>query len=83
MSAMHVHVTTTSTTPNGQNYDGYQLAYAPDWTSLIGYTHNVPLGDATLRAHIDWSFESSWFGDYVHNRGTRSRLEQGRRLADL
>lgn len=60
------------TTPNGQNYDGYQLAYAPDWTSLIGYTHNVPLGDATLRAHIDWSFESSWFGDYVHNRGTRS-----------
>jgi len=38
------------TTPNGQNYDGYQLAYAPDLTALIGYTHNIPIGEATLRA---------------------------------
>jgi iron complex outermembrane receptor protein len=31
----------------------------------------MPIGSATLRAHIDWRFESSWFADYVHNRGTR------------
>jgi iron complex outermembrane receptor protein len=60
------------TTPNGQNFDGFQLAYAPDWTALIGYTRNIPLGEAMLRAHIDWSYESSWYGDYVHNPGTRS-----------
>jgi iron complex outermembrane receptor protein len=66
--ARNVHFTT----PNGQNFDGYQLAYAPDLTALLGYTHNIPLGEATLRAHLDWSFESSWYGDYVHNRGTRS-----------
>jgi iron complex outermembrane receptor protein len=60
------------TTPNGENYDGFQLAYAPDWTGLIGYTRNMQIGEATLRAHIDWSYESSWYGDYVHNRGTRS-----------
>ena len=36
------------TTPNGDNYDGFQLAYAPDWTGLIGYTHNMPIGDAHL-----------------------------------
>jgi iron complex outermembrane receptor protein len=58
-------------TPNGQNYDGYQLAYAPDLTAIAGYTHNMPIGNATLRAHIDWRFESSWYGDYVHNKGTR------------
>src|SRR5882762_9610068 len=55
---------------NGNNYDGLQPAYAPDWTVEAGYTHNMPLGVATLRAHIDWRFESSWFADYVHNKGT-------------
>lgn len=60
------------TTPNGENYDGFQLAYAPDWTAITGYTHNMPLGNATLRAHVDWAYESSWFGDYVHNPGTKS-----------
>jgi iron complex outermembrane receptor protein len=58
-------------TPNGQNFDGYQLAYAPDLTAIAGYTHNVPIGRAVLRAHLDWRFESSWYGDYVHNKGTR------------
>jgi iron complex outermembrane receptor protein len=59
------------TTPNGQNYDGLQLAYAPDWTAMAGYTHNMRIADAVLRAHIDWRFESSWFADYVHNKGVR------------
>ncbi|MEA3177376.1 MAG: iron complex outerrane recepter protein [Gammaproteobacteria bacterium] len=58
-------------TPDGQNYDGLQLAYAPDWSAMAGYTHNIPIGEAMLRAHIDWRFESSWFADYVHNKGTR------------
>lgn len=59
------------TTPDGQNYDGMQLAYAPDWTATIGYTHNMLIGSGTLRAHIDWQYESSWYADYVHNRGVR------------
>ena len=54
---------------SGKNYDGLQTVYAPDWTVEAGYTHNTPLGGATLRAHIDWRFESSWFADYVHNKG--------------
>jgi iron complex outermembrane receptor protein len=59
------------TTPDGQNYDGLQLAYAPDWQAMAGYTHNIPIGEAMLRAHLDWRFESSWYADYVHNKGTR------------
>jgi iron complex outermembrane receptor protein len=55
---------------SGKSYDGLQPAYAPDLTAMAGYTHNMPIGDANLRAHIDWRFESSWFADYVHNKGT-------------
>jgi iron complex outermembrane recepter protein len=55
---------------SGKSYDGLQPAYAPDLTAMAGYTHNTPIGDANLRAHIDWRFESSWFADYVHNKGT-------------
>ncbi len=58
-------------TPEGGNFDGLQLAYAPDLTAAVGYTHNIAIGDATLRAHLDWRYESSWYGDYVHNPGTR------------
>jgi iron complex outermembrane receptor protein len=57
-------------TPQGQNYNGYQVSYAPDLTALAGYTHNVPLGSATLRAHIDWRYESSWWGTFNHVPGT-------------
>jgi iron complex outermembrane receptor protein len=38
---------------------------------MAGYTHNMRIADAVLRAHIDWRFESSWFADYVHNKGVR------------
>jgi hypothetical protein len=31
----------------------------------------MPLGAATLRAHLDWRFESSWYADCVHNKGVR------------
>jgi iron complex outermembrane receptor protein len=57
-------------TPQGQNYRGYQVSYAPDLTALVGYTHNMPLGSATLRAHIDWRYESSWWGTFNHVPGT-------------
>ncbi|HWS67488.1 MAG TPA: TonB-dependent receptor [Steroidobacteraceae bacterium] len=57
--------------PTGRNFDGLSPPYSPDWTAEAGFTHNIPVGDATLRAHIDWRFESSWFADYVHNKGTR------------
>jgi iron complex outermembrane receptor protein len=57
--------------PTGNNYDGLSPPYSPDWTAAAGFTHSIPLGDATLRAHIDWRFESSWFADYVHNKGTQ------------
>jgi iron complex outermembrane receptor protein len=55
---------------NGVNYNGLATAYAPDWVIETGYTHNMPLGSATLHAHIDWRFESKWWADYVHNKGT-------------
>jgi iron complex outermembrane receptor protein len=58
-------------TPSGASYNGLQPAYAPDWTFNVAYTHNVPLGTAMLRAYIAWRYESSWFADYVHNKGTR------------
>jgi iron complex outermembrane recepter protein len=57
--------------PTGRNFDGLSPPYSPDWTAEAGFTHNIPVGDATLRAHIDWRFESSWFADYVHNKGTQ------------
>jgi iron complex outermembrane receptor protein len=56
---------------NGISYDGLQPAYAPDLTAMAGYTHNMPIGPANLRAHIDWRFEGSWYADYVHNKGTK------------
>jgi len=59
------------TTPDGASFDGLQLAYAPDFTGVVGYTHNMPFASGTLRAHVDWRFESSWFADYVHNRGVK------------
>jgi iron complex outermembrane receptor protein len=57
--------------PTGRNFDGLSPPYSPDWTAEAGFTHNIPVGNATLRAHIDWRFESSWFADYVHNKGTQ------------
>jgi iron complex outermembrane recepter protein len=54
----------------GVSYDGLAPAYAPDWVIEGGYTHNIPLSAGTLRAHINWRFESKWWADYVHNKGT-------------
>jgi len=55
---------------SGNNYHGLAPAYAPDWTVEAGYTHDIPLGSATLHAHVNWRFESKWWADYVHNKGT-------------
>lgn len=56
--------------PTGKSYNGLAPAYAPDWVILAGYTHVIPIGDAELRAHVNWRYESRWWADYVHNRGT-------------
>ena len=55
---------------NGNNYNGLAPAYTPDWVIQAGYTHNIPLGNATVRAHVNWRYESQWWADYVHNLGT-------------
>jgi len=54
----------------GNNYNGLAPAYTPDWVITGGFTHDVPLSNATLRAHVNWRYESKWWADYVHNRGT-------------
>ena len=56
--------------PAGNNVDGLQPAYAPDFTVLAGYTHNIPVGSATVHAHINWRYESGWWATYLHNNGT-------------
>ena len=56
--------------PAGNNVDGLQPAYAPDVTILAGYTHNIPVGSATIHAHINWRYESGWWATYLHNNGT-------------
>lgn len=55
---------------SGKSYDGLAPAYAPDWVIQAGFTHSIPLGNAYLRAHVNWRYESKWWADYVHNRGT-------------
>jgi iron complex outermembrane receptor protein len=55
---------------SGKNYDGLSPPYSPDYTAQLGYTHIIPVGEAAIRAHIDWRFEGSWYADYVHNKGT-------------
>lgn len=64
--ARNVNVVDTS----GNSYDGLAPAYAPDWVILGGYTHVIPIGDSELLAHVNWRYESRWWADYVHNRGT-------------
>ena len=56
--------------PSGNNYDGLAPAYTPDWVILAGYTHSIPVGSGDLQAHVNWRYESRWWADYVHNRGT-------------
>jgi iron complex outermembrane receptor protein len=55
---------------NGNSYDGLAPAYTPDWVVEAGYTHSIPMGNAFLRAHVNWRYESKWWADYVHNLGT-------------
>jgi len=61
----------------GNNYDGLQPAYARTGCSRPYSTtcRLVP----TLRAHIDWRWESSWFADYVHNKA-RNKLHRTRAM---
>lgn len=56
--------------PSGTSYDGLAPAYTPDWVILGGYMHLIPLGSGDLQARVNWRYESRWWADYVHNRGT-------------
>ncbi|HUI60206.1 MAG TPA: TonB-dependent receptor [Steroidobacteraceae bacterium] len=60
---------------NGNNYNGLAPAYTPDWVIQAGYTHSIPLGNAYLRAHVNWRYESKWWADYVHNLGTEQTAD--------
>lgn len=55
---------------NGVSYDGLAPAYTPDWVIQAGFTHTIPMGNAALKAHVNWRYESKWWADYVHNKGT-------------
>lgn len=55
---------------SGAGFDGLAPAYAPDWVMQAGFTHSIPMGNAYLRAHLNWRYESKWWADYVHNKGT-------------
>jgi iron complex outermembrane recepter protein len=60
---------------NGKNYNGLAPAYTPDWVIQAGFTHSIPMGNAYLRAHVNWRYESKWWADYVHNRGTEQTAD--------
>ncbi len=57
--------------PGPRDFGGYQLQYAPDWTVTAGYQHDFPLVDGYLRARVESRHESSFWGTFAHNRGTR------------
>lgn len=57
--------------PDGRDFTGLQPPYAPDWTVIAGYSHGFPAGNGVLRARVDARYESSWYADYVQNRGVR------------
>lgn len=70
MNLAYTHARNTEfTTPAGQNYNGLQPPYSPDWTIIGGYSHEFPLPHGDLRARIDGRYESGWWADYVHNPG--------------
>jgi iron complex outermembrane receptor protein len=53
-----------------RDYAGYQLQNAPDWTVTFGYQHDFPVGSGTLRARAQTRYESSYWGTFLHARGT-------------
>jgi len=57
-------------TPAGQDFSGLSPPYAADQTVIFGYSQGVRVGTGIVRGRLDTRWESGWFADYVHNRGT-------------
>jgi iron complex outermembrane receptor protein len=55
--------------PNGANYSGNSIAFAPDWTITAGYVHDFTLPSGYIRARADARYESSYWGDFAHVQG--------------
>ncbi len=58
-------------TPDGANYNGLTPPYAADWTVSGSISHDFHIGSGYIRAAADARYESPYYADYVHNRGTK------------
>lgn len=55
----------------GISYNGLSGPYSADWTVGANVYHDFQFDSGYLRAQADARYESEWFADFVHNRGTR------------
>lgn len=55
--------------PNGTDFSGNSIAFAPDWTISTGYSHDFQLSSGYIRARADARYESSYWGDFAHTPG--------------
>ncbi len=60
-------------TPNGADFAGFSLQYAPRWTVSAGYEHNFAVGRGNIRARFETRYESHFYGDFLHSFGTRQQ----------
>lgn len=60
-------------TPDGSNFNGLQPPYAADWTIVGNLSHDFSLRNGYIRAAADARYESRWWADYLHNRGTEQK----------
>lgn len=54
----------------GQDFAGYQMQYAPEWTVSAGYQHEFWVGPGRVRARLETRYEDSFWGTFTHSRGT-------------
>lgn len=55
----------------GISYNGLSGPYSADWTIGANAYHDFQFSGGYLRLQADARYESEWFADFVHNRGTR------------
>lgn len=55
----------------GISYNGLAGPYSADWTVGGNVHHDFQFDSGYLRVQADARYESEWFADFVHNRGTR------------
>lgn len=58
-------------TPDGVSFNGLAGPYAADWTINGGISHDFQMHLGYVRAAVDGRYESTWWADFVHNKGTR------------